>query len=255
MHGNKYTISSVQKAAKILKCFTFNKPDLGVTEISQGLGLHKATVHKILKTLEQEGLVEKNEQLKKYRLGARIFQLGSIVHDQLDLTKCALSVMKKLSREVEETVALYILMGQKRVCIEKIEANHLVKRHVRIGEALPLYCGSSSKLLLAFNPDREKILPSLKLRRHAPNTITDLDKLKLCLQEVREKGYSVSFEERVKDSAGVSAPIRDSLGDVVAALTILGPIIRLTPEKITSYIPLLVEAANEISSRFGYYGE
>jgi len=250
-----YYIQSIKRAVQILNSFTLKKNELGVTELSERLNLHKSTVHRILVTLEDEGFVVKDQVSQKYRLGIKLFELGHIVKEQMEIRNYALPIMKELAQKTEESIDLNILSDGKRVSIEKIESPHDVRRIIQLGKSLPLHCGGSGKALLAFLPDEEvdKIIRKEKFIPFGPNTITDPTKLKEHLKEIRKNGYAISFEERILGSASVAAPILDYKGKVVASLSVSGPTTRFAKKKVPILISLVKEAAQKISASLGYH--
>lgn len=250
-----YYIESIKRAIQILNSFTIKEKELGVTELSRRLNLHKSTIHRILITLEDEGFIVKNQITQKYYLGIKLFELGHIVQNQMEIRTYALPIMKELAQETEESIDLNIISDDKRVSIEKIESPHDIRRIIQLGKSLPLYCGSSGKALLAFLPDEEidRFIKKEKLVKLGPNTITDPKKLKEHLKEIKGKGYAISFEERVLGSASIAAPILDYSGKVIASLSVSGPISRFNEKKIPPFISLVKEAADRISSLLGYH--
>jgi DNA-binding IclR family transcriptional regulator len=153
-----------------------------------------------------------------------------------------------------ETVNLYILRNRKRVCIEQVEGSHLIKRYAAIGDELPLHCGASGKLLLAFQPESEidRVIEETGLKPWTEKSITDPVLLKKNLENIRNQGYAFTKGERETGAASIAAPIRNHTGNVVAAVTISGPDSRFTPENVERYITLVTEAARKISKNLGY---
>jgi IclR family transcriptional regulator, KDG regulon repressor len=249
-----YYIHSINRAIQTLNSLMSNKNEMGLTELSKKLNLHKSTVHRILVTLEDEGLVARNNISQKYRLGMKLFEFGNIVKEQIEIKKHALPFMEGLARKTEESIDLNIMLDGKRVSIEKIESPHDVRRIIQLGKNLPLYCGGSGKAILAFltNSEIERIIQKENLIAFAPNTITDPEKLIEHLQEIRRKGYALSFEERILGSASIAAPIFDYSGKVIASISISGPITRFTKKKIPEFISLVQESATDISNSLGY---
>ena len=248
-----YYIKSIRRAIQALNSFTSEEREWGVTELGKKLNLHKSTIHRILITLEDEGFVTKNKVTQKYRLGMKLFELGHIIRYQIEIRTYALPIMEKLSQKTEESVTLSIISGKKRVVIEKVESIHDIRQVIQLGKPIPIYCGASSKLLLAFLPDEEinKIIKKKKLVSLGPNTITNPVKLKKHLEEIRRKGYAISYEERILGSASVAAPIWDYKGEIIASLAIVGPINRFDKKKIPSFLSLVTEAANKLSNLGG----
>lgn len=249
-----YYIHSINRAVKILNSLAYKKEEIGITDLSKQLNLHKSTVHRILVTLEDEGFVLKNNISQKYQLGMKLLELGNIAKEQIEIKNQALPIMQELAQNTEESIDLNILIDDKRVSIEKIESPHDVRRIIQLGKSLPLYCGGSGKAILAFQSDLEieRIIQKETLISRGPNTITDPTKLKVHLKEVRKKGYALSFEERSLGSASIAAPIFNYQGKAIASLSISGPITRFTRQKISLYVSLIQKAAYEISRAIGY---
>jgi len=249
-----YYIHSVKRAIQILNSLTLQNKELGITELSKKLNLHKSTVHRILVTLEDENMVAKNQISQKYRLGMKLFELGNIAKEQIEIKNIAFPIMEELAKKTEESIDLNIIIDEKRVSIEKIDSPHDVRRIIQLGKSLPLYCGGSGKAILAFLPasEIERIIKKENLVFLGPATITDPVILREHLKEIRKKGYAMSFEERILGSASVAAPIFDYKGNVIASISISGPITRFTKKKIPEFISLVKEAAKDISKILGY---
>lgn len=233
----------------ILSLFSMNCTSLSISEIQTELGYPKSTIFRILSTLEKYNYIKKNPDNHRYSLGFQFFRLGSIVQSEFDFRQVALPVMKQLVNETNETVELNIVDGSSRICIEKVDSPLDVRNFVRIGERKPLYAGASGKVLLAFLPpdEREKILDNLRA------SDIDIDKLKEELAEIREKGYKVTKGERVAGSFAIACPIFDYTSELVAGLTIAGPIQRLTKEHEALLIEKLKVAATKINEQLGYF--
>lgn len=251
-----YYIQSIKRAIQILNSFTLKEKELSITELSKRLNLHKSTVHRILVTLEDEALVEKNNINQKYHLAIKLLELGNIVKEQMEISTYTYPIMKELVQKVEESVYLNIIMDKKKVIIEKCESSHDLRRVIHLGKSSPLYRGSSGKVLLAFLSDEEidEILQKEKLIPLTPNTITDPIKLKQKLKEIRLKKYAISLEETHIGTNSVAVPIFDYSGKCVASLGISGPSNRFTKQKILQFVPLVKETAKKISFSSGYQG-
>jgi len=252
-----YYNQSIKRAAQILNTLASQNKELGVSELSRIIGLHKSTVHRMLVTLEDENFVAYNKTLQKYQLGIKLLELGSMAKENIDIKNIAWPIMQEIAQKTEESIDLNILLDDRRVSIEKIESHHDLRRTIQLGKSLPLYCGGSGKAILAFLPSSEieRILQKSNLISLGPNTIIKPEILKEHLKEIREKGYAISFEERVLGSASIAVPIFDYLGYAIASLSISGPIVRFTKNKIPLFISLAKEGAKVISKKCGYNSE
>ncbi|NPV44413.1 MAG: IclR family transcriptional regulator [Firmicutes bacterium] len=248
------TVRAVERALDILLSFSKDEPCLSLPEICKKIGLPKSTVYRLISTLQLKGFIEQNEINGKYQPGTKLISISNILLKNMDLRKIAFPVMCGLRDASGETVNLYILRNRKRVCIEQVEGSHLIKRYAAIGDELPLHCGASGKLLLAFQPESEidRVIEETGLKPWTEKSITDPVLLKKNLENIRNQGYAFTKGERETGAASIAAPIRNHTGNVVAAVTISGPDSRFTPENAERYITLVTEAARKISKNLGY---
>lgn len=252
-----HVIRSVESALKVLGCFSHEPPALGVTEIAARLRLTKSTVSRILSTLAQERFVAQIPESQKYRLGTRVLQLAGVFLSGYEWRRVALPQMRALRDACGETVALSVVDGEERVCLEKCESAHDLRSSVTLGGRYPLNAGAGGKLLLAHLPaeERRKTIRRTGLQRYTPHTITGPKALDRELEGIRRRGYATSSRERVPHLSSVAAPIRDFEGRVVAALSVDGPAVRFTPRKMEACATLLLSAAEGISQEIGYRPE
>lgn len=224
-----------------------------LAELSQGLGLSRSTVHGLLATMKRRGVVAQ-EFNGHYALGIRLFELGTMAVSRLDLRTIAGPILQQLVDEFQETVHLVVGDGLDVVYIDKRESPRSMRIVSQVGHRLPAYCTSMGKAMLAFKPkeELEELLARAELQPWTQNTITDKEQLKAHLQEVRRRGYALDNEESFDGLRCVGAPIRDHSTQVIAALSIAGPSVRLESDRIKEIIPAVVEAAAEISHQLGY---
>ncbi|RDW18886.1 IclR family transcriptional regulator [Oceanobacillus chungangensis] len=251
--GGPQILSSVQNALRLLKSFSTFEPTKRVGELAESLGLAKSTVSRLLSTLASEGFVIKDEKTNAYRLGLSVLTLGGIITNDLEIHKEAAPVLYKLVNDTGETAHLAILDGLDTIYIHKEECNHPVRILTHLGRRNPSYCTSSGKVLLAFSEPKivGKVIDG-GLVKHMHNTITDPGQLQGELEIIREQGFAVSTEELTEGTRSVAAPIRDYTGQVVSAITVVGPIQRMTDHKINRIAKKVMEAGNEASERLGY---
>lgn len=250
------THKSLEKAIAVLNCFSIERQRLRVGEISRLTGYTNSTVSRILATLEKQGCVARSKSSSKYEFGYRIYLWGTISSAQNNLTTIAKPVMERLRNECGEEVALYVLDGDQRVCISRVESRHEIAKVGPVGTSYPLHCGASGKVLLAYLPAdrRHEIVSKKPLKKYTPLTVTDLQKLEKDLAMIREKGYAVSRGEREPEAFSVTAPVWDASGRVVASLSISGPNFRLTDRQLRKNIQEILAASREISQKLGHVG-
>ncbi|MDO7908253.1 IclR family transcriptional regulator [Paenibacillus sp. JX-17] len=242
MEDRKLTVRAVERALDILMCFTRDQ-ELGLSEIAGMIGLHKSTVHRLLTTLEDRGFVIRNTATEKYRLGIRIWELSTHMPHGDDPAVILLPAMERLRDRLGETVSLYLRDGAERIRIQAVQSNQAIRRVATVGARLPLFVGASSKVLVAFadGDDAEKLMAD-------PDWPAGLDRTayRQQLEQIRLCGYATSYEEREPGAAAVSAPIFNRKGGVAAALSVSGPVSRLSPDKLEEFAPVLMEAAHEM---------
>lgn len=225
---------SVFRALNILEMFV-EEPEMSLAEISRKAMLDKATAYRLITTLETGGYLQKirhTDQDVRYRLGMKLLELGHIVSERLELRKTALPHMQALCSEIDEVVHLVVTDGAEAVYIEKVESQQHVRLFTRIGKRSPLYAGSGPRLLLAYLPfaEQEKIIGG-ELKVLTEQTITNPERLRAELERIRLDGYATSHGEQDTDTVGISFPIRDYSGTVVAALGVSGVRFRFVGER------------------------
>ena len=251
--SGRYRIQAIERAVAILNAFSAEEPEFGVTDLAARLDLHKSTVHRFLVNLEAAGLVERDRRTSRYRLGLRIFELGGLVLQQMNLWDEALPFLEGLVSDTGETGHLAVLDGGEAVYIERVEARRALRIPSAIGRGYPAHATSLGKVLLA-NLDRESAMALVEergLHRCTPRTITDPDALWRELDKVRAEGYAVDDEEYEEGLRCIGAPIVGHTGQIVAALGIGGPVTRVTPERVDELAALVMAAATSLSRRMG----
>jgi IclR family acetate operon transcriptional repressor len=246
------SVQSIERAIAILKAFSLEKEELGVTELSQRLNLHKSTVSRLLASLQREGLVEENHVTRKYRLGVALVTLGGLVLQRLDVSQVARPLMQALADTTQETVSLAVRDREEVVTIAQFPSPQPVKHIGWAGRRVPFHCTSTGKVLLAYLPMAEqKAIIARGLPRYTPNTLTSSDLLYRELTRVREQGYAVSQEEFETGLNEVAAPIRDHTQGVVAAISVSGPAFRLSMERFSTVASHAQQAALTLSLQLG----
>ena len=229
-------------------------PDLSLGEIAEKLDLHKSTAHRLIMVMERHNLIERNSVTGRYRLGLKLFELGTRAVARLDLRERARPVLERLVLETSETVHLCILDDTEVVYLDKVEPARSVRMASRVGTRNPAYCTAVGKAILAYLPEAqvEAIVRKHGLKAVTANTITSFLDLKSELAKIREQGYSVDNEEIEEGLRCVSSVVRDFSGGPVAAISVSAPAFRLTQEKVKSVSLPVVAAAHAISAELGF---
>ena len=207
-------LSSVGNAARLLKAFLSREKEIGVSELARRLDLGKSTVHRLLTTLVQEGLVERNTETGAYRLGLTMFELGQVVQSHMDLHGAVGPVLAALREETHEGCQVGVLDGHEVVYIDRLESSQTLRLFNETGRRVPVHTTSSGKTLLAHltEPELEAVLAAASpLAQMTPRSVTDPQLLRAELARIRARGWSEAVEEREIGVASIAAPIRLSL--------------------------------------------
>jgi DNA-binding IclR family transcriptional regulator len=241
--------SALTKAIDILNLLLTERDMLTVLDISKSLEMPRSSAYKYLAVLREYGFVDYDKQSRVYKLGFKFLEYASLVQSQIRVDKFALPYMRKLAREVKETVILSVLLNNVAYCLERVEHESGIVFSMQRGTHLTLHSGASAKVLLAFSPDDEidDFLKNTKLVAYTENTITDPSELKKDLQEIRKKGYAYSDQEVDVGARAVAAPIINSDLHLVAGLCVAGPIHRMKDEKLKNVRKMVVNSAEKIS--------
>ena len=248
------TLSSVRNAARLLKEFGRGDREIGVTELSRRLGIGKSTAHRLLSTLADERLLEQDPHTGAYRLGLAMYELGASVALHTDLHEACSPVLDQLRNATRETVQVAVLDGREVVYVERRESPQTLRLFGRVGHRNSAHCTSTGKVLLAALPPEvlEATLRGWRLERKTPYTITDPRALRSGLEEVRHRGWAENIGESELGAASIAAAIRDERGDVIAALSIVGPVQRLGSDSLRRFARPVVDASLAVSRRLGY---
>jgi len=251
---SNYIIQSVSHALDVLEQFSNDADELGVTELSKRLKLHKNNVFRLLATLESRGYIEQNRATENYRLGIHCLQLGQSYVQHMGILRQAGPIMQELSRQARETAYVAFLRRGGAVPVQVVEPDRAVRIVLRLGDVLPLHCTAAGKAFLAFETedDLRALLPD-PLPKHTERTPVDRQVLQQQLKSITSSGYAVDMGEHVEDVRAVAVPIRDYTRTVVSVLAMAGPGYRFTAERIEKELgPLTLKGGRELSARLGF---
>ena len=254
---SEYIIQAVSHALDLLEQFHDDVDELGVTELSKRLKLHKNNVFRLLATLESRGYIEQNKATENYRLGLKSLELGQTFIKQMGLLRQAKPILERLVSECNETSYVAIFKDGFIVYLDVVETDLTVRVVSRVGSRLPAYCTAAGKIHLAHMSDEEiaETLPAQSMHQYTPTTITDMAKLKTELKKVAEQGYAIVDDEEMDPGVRcVAAPIRDYTRRIVGAVSISGPSMRIPDERIDNkLIDLVIKAGEDLSTRLGFH--
>jgi DNA-binding IclR family transcriptional regulator len=246
-------VQSVDRAVSALEILA-QRGEAGVSEVATDIGVHKSTAFRLLAALEERELVEQTQERGKYRLGFGILRLASAVPGRLDVTRQGRPVCEQLAVRLGETVNIAVRRSHFVVNVDQVRGPTAVGAHNWVGELTPLHATSSGKVLLAYmSPeDRREMLKTAGLARLTGHTITSYAELEKQIEAVPRDGYACSIEELEEGLNAVAAPIYNHTGEVIAALSVSGPVYRFTRARLEAVIPDVVATAGAISQRMGH---
>jgi DNA-binding IclR family transcriptional regulator len=250
------SVQAVKRALKIIELLGRSREEWGVTDIGRELGLHKSTIYRLLSTMSEEGFIEQNAS-GKYQLGTKMLEIGGRMLNNIEIRKVAMPFLLELSKYVGETVHLVVLHDGEGIYVDKVEAENVIRMHSTIGARVKLHCSGVGKSILAHLPPQEvqEIIRKHGLTKITDNTIITYEALMADLANVRKLGYALDNEENEYGIRCVAGPILDYRQRPVAALSVSGPTMRMTLEKVEEIGAQVVKTALLISKRMGYIAD
>jgi DNA-binding IclR family transcriptional regulator len=241
----------VRRAVLLLKTLGRDEGEPTLAELVRAVGLNKTTTFRLLTALEAEGLVERGA-LDGYRLGPELAALGSRALGASDLREAARAELVALARATRETAHLEVRVGAETLILDEAMGGHRVGTTPSVGTRWPAHATSTGKVLLAALEPRDlEAFLAAPLPALTPRTLTDAAALRRELARVRERGYATGIEELEPGFMAVAVPVRARDGQVVAALGVGGPRLRLDPARLEEIAKALPAHAARISERLG----
>jgi DNA-binding IclR family transcriptional regulator len=247
-------LQSVSRALHSLELIA-DAGELGVSELGRLLGVHKATASRLAATLADRGLIERDPDTERYRLGFGLIRLAGAAMAGLDLVRTARPVLEDLADRTRETVNLGVLSGQDVIYIDQATGTRSIVSVSWVGRRTSLHCTAAGKVLMAFGPrgDLPRLL-GVPLTKETDRTITDVEVLRAQLEQARGRGYAHTQEELEDGLNAVAAPVRQADGSLAAALSVSGPAFRMRAIDLPRVGRITVDAATAISRRLGFGG-
>jgi IclR family acetate operon transcriptional repressor len=244
---------AVLRAVGLLKAFTPERPQQGLADLARAVGLNKTTTYRLLTALASEGLVGKDGEA--YRLGPELLALGARACGAGELRAAARPELESLAAGTRETATVEVLVGRDVLILDEVVGPHMLGSMPSVGTRWPAHATSTGKALLAhLSADGREAWLSGPLAGTTTRTITRPDAFIRELVRVRERGYAVSAEELEAGFVAVGAPVRAAGGEVVAALSVGGPALRLAPARLAALGGKVMAAAARMSERLGFQG-
>jgi DNA-binding IclR family transcriptional regulator len=247
-------VKSVSRALDIIGLVGSKKGGLGVTEIANQMDINKSSVYRILSTMVQYGYIEQDSDTGRYKLGYKFLEISSKLLESIDLRAEAKPYLQELENETNEVIHLVVYDQGEVVYIEKLEGNETLRMHSKVGKRAPMHCTSVGKAILAHLPSSVvlEILERKGMPMHTDKTITKKEEFLKELIQVKQTGYALDLEENEYGITCIAVPIFDHLGKVTAAVSISGPTIRMTKERLKQLQSHMQRMGKQISERLGY---
>jgi IclR family acetate operon transcriptional repressor len=245
--------SSAHKVFTVMETIASTGRSLSVSELAALRGVPKPTMHRIVRQLDAEGLLQREPHNRTYGPGPRLlsFALGVVRSSMRSAPRHA--ILKALSDRVGETVNFGMMAGNAVVYLDRVEAAWPFGLKFEPGSRVPLHCTAMGKLLLSALPRRrrEELIGAYSLDSYTENSITDLVALRRALEQVRKQGYSVDNQEFLAGVICLAVPVRNQKGAVCAALAISAPHARMPLPKAIEHLPVLLKAADDLATQLG----
>lgn len=248
---SKGGVQSLNRALDIMEALALEPQGLTLTELSNRVGLHKSTVHRLLSTLAARHYVELSGN--GCRLGLRVADLGSRLLNSMELRTESAPLLRQLSHRLGRVVHLAVIDEGEVVYLDKVEPLESIRLYSSIGRRAPFHCTGLGKVLAAYHPEDEvrAWIRQHGLPKKTENTLTDPEKLRAEFLQIREKGYGFDEVEHEANVRCVAAPIRDYRGMVIAGISVTGRADEFTREVAEAAAVEVTAVAREISRRMG----
>jgi len=251
--GADGNLKSLQKIVRVLDCFSTGRRALSVSDICGLTGFPRSTTHRLLASMRDVGFLEQEHERDQYRLGLKLFELGSIALTNLELHREGRDIVDALHRLTGRTVHLAVFDGERAVVIQRNEVGADVLAPSTFVENSPAHCTSVGKAILAHQDAAaiDRVVAS-GLERFTETTLTDPEALRADLVRTRARGYAVDEGEHRPGIRCIGAPIRNQSGRVFAAISVSAPSWQLPPEDVAELAAVVIYHANQISRRLGH---
>ena len=254
----KNLVQTIERVSSIFDMLRQNPQGISVKNLSEKLDLPTATTHRLLTSLLYFDFVSQDQATKKYLLGFKLVDLGNALLNQIDLRTVARPHLLNLAQMANEAVHLAIFDQREALYLDRVESNtnrRGLQMASKVGMRVSAHCSGVGKVLLAALSEKEfnDFIEVKGLPKRTDKTITDAHQLKLHLEMIQNQGYAVDDEEDDTGTRCVAAPIRNEVGHVVAAISVSGPTIRITWEKVLdTFKDQVMDTALKISRQLGF---
>lgn len=243
------TLGSVSKALDVLESFTYEQPEMALGEIAVKLGMGKSTVHKLLQTLLIRGFVAQDPVTRKYRLGLRNWQLGSLVTGFLDVRNIVGPYLREIAEFTGEQLTLWVYESGWAVCVDRIDSRHRIRSYTRMGTVEKPEDFASGRCLLAYSTESEVQKAAKRVASALGSQAAE--SLMKRLENIRKEGYETNPGDLWEEIRAIAAPIFSHYG-LAASVSVSGPESRFCEESLKTLVPYLLSEVAKASSQLGF---
>lgn len=243
-------VQSLERGLAVIKAFSKERPALTLSEVAKATRMTRAAARRFLLTLECLGYVSYNENDRKFSLRPSVLSLGYAYLSSLSFTHLAQPYMEGLVERVHESCSAAVLDGEEIVYVVRVPTKRIMTISLALGSRLPAYATSLGRVLLADLPANalDEFFHMVKLEPITPYTVTDCQRLRAILGEVKAQGYCLLDQELEEGLRSIAAPIRDRRGTTIAAVNISTHVSRVSMEQLQQeFLPLLIQTTKRIS--------
>ena len=245
------TVQSVDKAFELLEILTEDAHDPSLSFLAEKVGLSRNKTYRLISTLCERGLVERDEATGRYHLGIYSVALAQKFLKNANVVSYAHPIMEELARKHDEAIYMTVIQDDKVVLVDMVDCDQQIKAAPLVGKSYPFFTNAAGKVMKAL--DSRELLEKFLKNNYRRNTVPDLDQLESELQEIRSTGVAVDSGGFGEGISSVAVAVRDYAGKVVGAITMIGPSFRMLAERLeVEIIPSLMEGADLLSGKFGY---
>ena len=250
-NSKKYKVHSLERGLDLIEILADGSPEKSLSELSKKAEFNPSTAHRILDALKSRGYVRQNPETSNYSLTYKMFEIAHRIGWARTLKDLALPVVRELAVTSRQSAFLIIVESDEALCLERIDGNPFIRvAALEKGGRMPLHMGAGPRALLANMPDPEvdRIIRIKGLPAWTAHTITNPFQLKDDLKVIRKQGYAVSTEDVTDGVGALGCPLRNTAGEVIAAISICGVAGDFTEDKLPRLLTFVTNAVQEISS-------
>lgn len=237
------------KITEILDAFTLAKPSMTLGELQHATGLPTSTVQRLVSNMAAQGFLDRvGDQI---RIGTRMAFWAAPAMKDLDILEVLKPVLNEMRDVTTETACFMRVEQEYRVCVAIAPTHHALRRDMYVGKMIPLHVGSAGRILLAWSPVLAERILSGPLEPMTDGTVTSAEELRALIAQARADGYAISTGEREDSASGLSAPVFDAAGEIVGALMLSGPTLRMPRSQCEAWVDLLVGFAEQVTRTIG----